>query len=132
MSTLERKPEMSDETTISLETKSLSGGYGKVPILHGIEFGVTENEVVGILGHNGMGKITLLKTLMGFLPQSRALFVLTRRISLAFRLMNARDLVWGMCPKVGGFFRNFRSGKIYALLGMNIRVTTNSKLWKRY
>ena len=68
MSTLERKPEMSDETTISLETKSLSGGYGKVPILHGIEFGVTENEVVGILGHNGMGKTTLLKTLMGFLP----------------------------------------------------------------
>ena len=59
---------MSDETTVSLEVKSLSGGYGKVPILHGIEFSVAENEVVGILGHNGMGKTTLLKTLMGFLP----------------------------------------------------------------
>ena len=50
------------------EVKSLSGGYGRVPILHGIEFDVAENEVVGILGHNGMGKTTLLKTLMGFLP----------------------------------------------------------------
>lgn len=51
-----------------LEIKGLSGGYGKVPILHGIDVTVSENEVVGILGHNGMGKTTLLKTIMGFLP----------------------------------------------------------------
>ena len=59
---------MSDETHLGLQVKSLSGGYGKVPILHGVEFYVAEREVVGILGHNGMGKTTLLKTLMGFLP----------------------------------------------------------------
>ncbi|RBW60898.1 amidase [Ruegeria sp. A3M17] len=59
---------MSDDATNILEVKGVSGGYGKVPILHGIEFAVAENEVVGILGHNGMGKTTLLKTLMGFLP----------------------------------------------------------------
>jgi urea ABC transporter ATP-binding protein UrtE len=59
---------MNDDVTQVLEIKGLSGGYGKVPILHGIEFAVAENEVVGILGHNGMGKTTLLKTLMGFLP----------------------------------------------------------------
>ncbi|MGI3187152.1 amidase [Nioella aestuarii] len=59
---------MTDDVTNILEVKAISGGYGKVPILHGIEFAVGENEVVGILGHNGMGKTTLLKTLMGFLP----------------------------------------------------------------
>ncbi|WP_299669009.1 amidase [uncultured Ruegeria sp.] len=59
---------MNDDVTNILEIKGISGGYGKVPILHGIEFAVVENEVVGILGHNGMGKTTLLKTLMGFLP----------------------------------------------------------------
>lgn len=59
---------MSDDVTEILEVKGISSGYGKVPILHGIEFAVAENEVVGILGHNGMGKTTLLKTLMGFLP----------------------------------------------------------------
>ena len=58
---------MQDEVVQSLEVKNLSGGYEKVPILHGIEFSVAENEVVGVLGHNGMGKTTLLKTLMGFL-----------------------------------------------------------------
>ncbi|MEZ5715524.1 MAG: ABC transporter ATP-binding protein [Paracoccaceae bacterium] len=59
---------MAEDTTVTLEVKGLSGGYGKVPILHGIDFTVAEGEVVGILGHNGMGKTTLLKTLMGFLP----------------------------------------------------------------
>lgn len=59
---------MNDESNICLDVKGLSGGYGRVPVLHGIEFSVMENEVVGVLGHNGMGKSTLLKTLMGFLP----------------------------------------------------------------
>ena len=57
-----------EERTVVLEAKALSGGYGRVPILHGIDLEVGEGEVVGILGHNGMGKSTLLKTLMGFLP----------------------------------------------------------------
>jgi amidase len=59
---------MHENTAVTLEVKGLSGGYGRVPILHGLEFSVGENEVVGILGHNGMGKTTLLKTIMGFLP----------------------------------------------------------------
>ena len=59
---------MAQERDILLSAKGLSGGYGRVPILHGIDLDVTENEVVGVLGHNGMGKTTLLKTLMGFLP----------------------------------------------------------------
>ena len=48
-----------------LEVRDLHAGYGRVPILHGIDFSVGEGEIVGILGHNGMGKTTLLKTLMG-------------------------------------------------------------------
>ncbi|WP_136661610.1 amidase [Nitratireductor sp. XY-223] len=58
---------MADEANTVLAIKGLSGGYGRVPVLHGIELAVGENQVVGILGHNGMGKSTLLKTLMGFL-----------------------------------------------------------------
>ena len=59
---------MQNDRSICLDVKGLSGGYGKVPVLHGVEFTVLENEIVGVLGHNGMGKSTLLKTLMGFLP----------------------------------------------------------------
>ena len=61
---------MQRDSTAALQLENLSGGYGKVPILHGIGVSVEENEVTGILGHNGMGKSTLLKTIMGFLPAS--------------------------------------------------------------
>ena len=51
-----------------LDVQGLRTGYGRIPILNGITFGVRESEFIGILGHNGMGKTTLLKALMGFLP----------------------------------------------------------------
>jgi urea ABC transporter ATP-binding protein UrtE len=51
-----------------LEVSGLRSGYGSVPILTGVSFAVDAGEFVGILGHNGMGKTTLLRTLMGYLP----------------------------------------------------------------
>ena len=51
-----------------LDVKGLRTGYGRIPILNGVGFAVDEGEFIGILGHNGMGKTTLLRALMGFLP----------------------------------------------------------------
>jgi branched-chain amino acid transport system ATP-binding protein len=51
-----------------LNVQGLRTGYGRIPILNGVSFAVNEGEFIGILGHNGMGKTTLLKALMGFLP----------------------------------------------------------------
>jgi branched-chain amino acid transport system ATP-binding protein len=51
-----------------LSVQGLRSGYGRIPILAGVTFAVAEGEFVGILGHNGMGKTTLLRTLMGYLP----------------------------------------------------------------
>jgi len=51
-----------------LEVTGLHSGYGRIPILAGISLTVGDAEFVGILGHNGMGKTTLLKTLVGLLP----------------------------------------------------------------
>jgi branched-chain amino acid transport system ATP-binding protein len=49
----------------------LCAAYGTVPVLAGVSFRVEAETFVGILGHNGMGKTTLLKTLMGLLPATR-------------------------------------------------------------
>jgi branched-chain amino acid transport system ATP-binding protein len=51
-----------------LDVQGLRTGYGRIPILNGVGFSVDEGEFIGILGHNGMGKTTLLRALMGFLP----------------------------------------------------------------
>ena len=51
-----------------LSVENIRAGYGRIPVLNGISFAVGEHEVVGILGHNGMGKTTLLKALIGQLP----------------------------------------------------------------
>ena len=51
-----------------LKVSGLRSGYGRVPVLHGIDLSVMDGEILGILGHNGMGKSTLLKTLMGIIP----------------------------------------------------------------
>ncbi|HTI00390.1 MAG TPA: ABC transporter ATP-binding protein [Acidisoma sp.] len=53
-----------------LKVTDLRSGYGRIPILAGITLSVAAGEFVGILGHNGMGKSTLLRTLMGYLPMT--------------------------------------------------------------
>lgn len=55
---------------VLLEARALRAAYGAVPVLGPLDLSVHEGEIVGILGHNGMGKTTLLRTLMGQLPAS--------------------------------------------------------------
>jgi branched-chain amino acid transport system ATP-binding protein len=45
--------------------------YGKSHVLHGVSLTVGKGEVVGLLGRNGVGKSTTLKTIMGLVPASR-------------------------------------------------------------
>jgi branched-chain amino acid transport system ATP-binding protein len=48
-----------------LEITDLQTGYGKKHVLHGVSLRVDEGEVVSLLGRNGMGKTTSLRTVMG-------------------------------------------------------------------
>jgi branched-chain amino acid transport system ATP-binding protein len=48
-----------------LEVAGLSSGYGLIGILNSVSFEVGAGEIVAVLGRNGMGKTTLLRTLMG-------------------------------------------------------------------
>lgn len=50
------------------EFQSLAAGYGSTTILRGVAGAVAPGEVLFVLGRNGVGKSTLMKALMGFLP----------------------------------------------------------------
>jgi ABC-type branched-subunit amino acid transport system ATPase component len=51
-----------------IQVEGLVTGYGRIGVLDGISLAVASGECVGILGHNGMGKSTLLKAIAGLLP----------------------------------------------------------------
>ena len=50
---------------------NVHAGYGATPILFGVSLQVREGEAVALLGRNGMGKTTLMKTIVGFLKPWR-------------------------------------------------------------
>jgi branched-chain amino acid transport system ATP-binding protein len=52
----------------ALAVEGLEGGYGESAVLHRVTLDVRTAEIFAVLGKNGMGKTTLLKTLMGLLP----------------------------------------------------------------
>ncbi|MCY4312977.1 MAG: ATP-binding cassette domain-containing protein, partial [Gammaproteobacteria bacterium] len=59
---------MSDNPSFDLLTvKNLSAGYSGISVLRDINLHVSEGECVGLFGHNGMGKSTLLRTLIGLI-----------------------------------------------------------------
>ncbi|WP_422446879.1 ABC transporter ATP-binding protein [Thermoanaerobacterium sp. DL9XJH110] len=64
-----------------LKVKNLNAGYDGVPVVFDVSFEVNEGELVSIVGSNGAGKTTILKTLSGLLkPFSGEIEFLGRRI----------------------------------------------------
>jgi urea transport system ATP-binding protein len=51
-----------------LDVRNLNVAYGQSQVLHGINFAVTSGEIVAVVGRNGMGKSTLMKSLIGVMP----------------------------------------------------------------
>ena len=51
-----------------LAISDLHVAYGQSEVLHGLNVAVAPNEIVAIMGRNGMGKTTLMKSLMGIVP----------------------------------------------------------------
>jgi branched-chain amino acid transport system ATP-binding protein len=48
-----------------LAVESLSAGYGQATVVNGVSLAIEQGEIVAMLGHNGAGKSTILKTVMG-------------------------------------------------------------------
>jgi branched-chain amino acid transport system ATP-binding protein len=63
-------------TTAALDLTGVRSGYGEAVVVRDVELSVRPGEIFVLLGKNGMGKSTLLKTVMGFLP------VLSGRVQL--------------------------------------------------
>ena len=51
-----------------IEARGIVAGYGASRVLHGVDLVLNRGEVLGLMGRNGMGKTTLLRSILGLLP----------------------------------------------------------------
>lgn len=54
-----------------LTVEDYSVSYGQSEVLHSLNFSVKPNEIVAVMGRNGMGKSTLMKSLIGMIPTAQ-------------------------------------------------------------
>ena len=57
------------ESDIILDARGIHAWYGSSHVLHGIDLQIARSQTVGLLGRNGMGKSTLIRTLLGHVTQ---------------------------------------------------------------
>ena len=102
---------MSDAAPLSVGTSLVDASdvhvhYGESHVLRGVSLSVRTGETIGLLGRNGMGKTTLIRTLMGHVRASRGRIVI--RGQDATRAPPDRVARWGLAyvPEGRGIFPN--------------------------
>jgi branched-chain amino acid transport system ATP-binding protein len=58
---------MSEQTPL-IEARGIHAYYGASHVLHGVDLEVRRGETIGLMGRNGMGKTTLIRSILGLLP----------------------------------------------------------------
>jgi branched-chain amino acid transport system ATP-binding protein len=79
-----------------LTVENVHTHYGKAHVLHGVSIEVGPGEVVGLLGRNGVGKSTTLKSIMGLVRPSSGRIVFEGRsiAGLAPHVLARRGIAW--------------------------------------
>jgi branched-chain amino acid transport system ATP-binding protein len=87
-----------------LEVGELNAWYGESHVLHGMSFEVRQGEVVTLLGRNGAGKTTSLRSIMGMLGKRRGSIRFEGRETVGLPSHRIARLGIGLCPEERGIF----------------------------
>lgn len=87
-----------------LELKGLHAWYGESHVLHGVDMTIAEGEMVTILGRNGVGKTTTLRTITGILRKRRGEIRLNGRDMMQVPLHRTAHYGIGYVPEERGIF----------------------------
>jgi branched-chain amino acid transport system ATP-binding protein len=87
-----------------LAVKDLESWYGESHILHGVTFQVRPGEVVTLLGRNGVGKTTTLKSIMGIVRQRKGSVRFEGRETIGLASNAIARCGIAFCPEERGIF----------------------------
>ncbi len=87
-----------------LEIRDLHAYYGESHILHGVNLTVHEGEVVTLLGRNGAGRTTTLKSILGLVGERRGSIRIHGTEVLGMATHKVAHLGLGYCPEERGIF----------------------------
>ena len=90
--------------TIALEVKNLESWYGESHILHGVNFAVRDGEVVTLLGRNGAGRSTILKSILGLTSRRAGSIRVFGTETITLPTHQIARLGVGYCPEERGIF----------------------------
>jgi branched-chain amino acid transport system ATP-binding protein len=98
-----------------LEIIDLTAGYGKIPIIRGINIKVEKGEVVAILGPNGAGKSTLLNTILNLTTIFNGIIRFNNIILNEMKPYEIAKLGIGIVPQIDNIFPNLTVDENLAL-----------------
>ena len=87
-----------------LEVRNLNAWYGESHVLHGVNFDVRAGEVVTLLGRNGAGKSTTLKSIMGLIARRDGAIRLNGVELVKFRSDQIARAGIAYCPEERGIY----------------------------
>lgn len=113
-------------SAFALEIQNLESWYGESHILHGVNFAVEEGELVTLLGRNGAGRSTILKTILGLTSKKTGSIKVFGDETIHLPSYQIARLGVGYCPEERGIFASLSTEENLLLLpeiapgGMNL------------
>jgi branched-chain amino acid transport system ATP-binding protein len=92
------------ESNEFLRISNLHAWYGESHILHGVDLTVHKGEVVTLLGRNGAGRTTTVKSIVGLVGKRTGSITINGRESIDMAPHNIAKLGIGYCPEERGIF----------------------------
>jgi branched-chain amino acid transport system ATP-binding protein len=94
----------SDRSSPMLSVNGLHAWYGESHVLHGVDFAVNQGEGVTLMGRNGVGKTTTLKSIMGMVGRREGAIAFEGRETIALSSNRIARLGIAFCPEERGIF----------------------------
>ena len=105
---------VSSETTV-LRVANVTSGYGRVRIVQNVSLAIKTGEILAVIGRNGVGKTTLMKTLIGSIPPMQGRIELKGKDITVLGSSDRARLGIGYVPQGRGIFGRMSVGENLAL-----------------